>query len=445
MHENAQLKSNSFFRILFCTFIRCFSLHTLLIIQFLKIKQILMKVLKIIAGAIAVLFLIVFMVGVFVPKIDYTNEVEINKPLKESWAVFNDENKVNDWVMGIKSTELIKGEKGKTGAITKMNMEQDGRAFELMEEILEMKKEEKYAAKYYNEMMLQTAEVNFKSKGENATVISVNSEVAGKGMLNKLVFAFMGGAVKKTSDEMYDRLKTLIENNTTDYFSMSPAADTTEAMNEPVPEDRIENNNNVSENTVEASTASAAATENTSASNEGGNAFSKMSLEEMKMVAEINFVRTRPKEYVKHIEAFKKEKIAQNRMDWAATCDELIKELNNMPPVSKLEPSNCVYEAAKKHGIEQKATNSIDHEGKNGSLPWDRVRQTCPDMATGGENLVSGSRDIRNSVILLLVDHGISSRGHRKTMLDKDWKYVACYNLGEFGPYPKYWIQNFGR
>ncbi len=402
-----------------------------------------MKVLKIIAGAIATLFIIYLLIGVFVPTVNYTTEVEVNKPLKESWAVFKDESKVNDWVTGIKSMELIEGTKGTVGAKTKMNMEQDGQPFELIEEIMEIKEEEKYAVKFDNEMMSQKVDINFKTKDENTTIISVNSEVGGKGMLVKPMFAFMKGSIKKVSDDMYGRLKDLIENNITDYFPTSTPMDETGLNNEPQSENVSGNNSNDDNSVNENNTTTPVLNPSISS---GGNAeFSKMSLEEMKMVAEINFVRSRPKEYIKHIEAFKKEQIAQNRMDWATTCDELIKELKSMAPVSTLEPSNCVYEAAKKHGMEQKKTNSIDHEGNNGSLPWDRIKQACPDMATGGENLVSGSKDIRNSVILLLVDHGISNRGHRRTMLDKDWKYVACYNLGKFGPYPKYWIQNFGR
>ena len=376
-----------------------------------------MKILKIIAGAIAAIFIVYLLIGVFVPTVNYTTEVEVNKSLKESWGVFSDESKVNDWVTGITSMELLEGTKGTVGAKTKLNMEQNGEPFDLIEEILEVKKEEKCAIKYDNEMMTQNVDINFSAKDENTTVIKVNSTVEGKGMMVKPMFAFMKGSIKKVSDGMYGRLKELIENNTTDYFQMESAIDTTEAINEPVPETESENNSNnedgISETSapVPVSNPSTTTTTTTATPTEENPSFSKMSSEEMKMVAEINFVRTRPKEYAKHIEAFKREQVAQNRMDWAATCDELIKELKSMPPVSKLEPSNCVYEAAKKHGIEQKTTNSIDHKGKNGSLPWDRVKQACPDMATGGENLVSGSRDIRNSVILLLVDHGISNRG----------------------------------
>ena len=52
--------------------------------------------------------------------------------------------------------------------------------------------------------------------------------------------------------------------------------------------------------------------------------------------------------------------------------------------------------------------------------------------------------EVRESVIILLIDEGIPNRGHRMTLLKPEWKYVACYKIGTVGSFPNYWVQKFG-
>ena len=170
-----------------------------------------------------------------------------------------------------------------------------------------------------------------------------------------------------------------------------------------------------------------------------------MTAEEIEMVNEINLVRSNPTGYIKYIEAYKEGVAAGREFGSVATCDELIAELKKTPPLSVLQPTECIYNAAKKHGDDQRPTGSTDHVGTDGSYPWDRVRRECPNMSDGNENLVGGPSSVRKSVILLLVDDGISNRGHRRTLLKKDWKYVACYKIGQVGRMPNSWVQKFGK
>ena len=170
-----------------------------------------------------------------------------------------------------------------------------------------------------------------------------------------------------------------------------------------------------------------------------------MTNEELSMLEEINLVRSNPPAYVKYVEEYK-EDIRSGRSFGSSieVCDELIAELRNTPPLSILQPLSCIYEAAKKHGMDQKQRGSTGHNGTDGSWPWDRVKRECTELTDGNENLVGGPSSVREAVLLLLVDDGIPSRGHRKTMLNKDWKYGACYKIGQVGFMPNCWVQKFG-
>lgn len=174
-------------------------------------------------------------------------------------------------------------------------------------------------------------------------------------------------------------------------------------------------------------------------------AASYMSSEELSMLDEINLMRSNPSGYIPYIEQYKKDIISGKSFGSSiAVCNELIAELRRTPVLSVLKPAPCIYNAAKKHGLDQKNRGSTGHDGSDGSWPWDRVKRECAQMTDGNENLVGGPADVREAVILLLVDDGIPSRGHRKTLLNKDWVYGATYKIGKVGFMPNCWVQKFG-
>ena len=168
-----------------------------------------------------------------------------------------------------------------------------------------------------------------------------------------------------------------------------------------------------------------------------------MKSEELSMIDEINLVRGNPAGYIPYIEEYIRKIERGEGFGSVATCQELIRELRNTPTLSILEPTECLYQAARNHGEDQRPTGSTDHVGTDGSYPWDRVLKSCPHLTDGNENLVGGPSSVREAVILLLVDDGIPNRGHRRTMLNKDWKYVACYKIGQVGQMPNSWVQKY--
>jgi len=170
-----------------------------------------------------------------------------------------------------------------------------------------------------------------------------------------------------------------------------------------------------------------------------------MSADELAMLDEINLMRSNPAGYIAYVEQYRRD-IQSGRTFGSSlpVIDELIAELRRTPALSILEPAPCIYEAARKHGLDQKSRGYTGHDGSDGSWPWERVKSECSQMSDGNENLVGGLADVRESVILLLVDDGISSRGHRKTLLEPKWRYGATYKIGKVGHMPNCWVQKFG-
>jgi LysM repeat protein len=170
-----------------------------------------------------------------------------------------------------------------------------------------------------------------------------------------------------------------------------------------------------------------------------------MTPDEMKMVEEINAIRRNPAGYIVQVEQYIKTLEKQgNNQSAISAARELITELFGTPVLTTLQPMECIYSAGKKYGIEQRKRGAAEHQGLDGSMPWDRIMKACPSLKDGNENLVGGPADIRESVMLLLVDDGIDSRGHRRTILQPNWKYIACHKMGQVGAMPNYWVQQFG-
>lgn len=177
-----------------------------------------------------------------------------------------------------------------------------------------------------------------------------------------------------------------------------------------------------------------------------------MSVREKQMIDEINLLRSNPKNYIQYVEEYiqymEKEVLNSSSMssfyqEEIETAYELINELKRSTPLSILEPHRGVYRTAKSHGEYLFAKNIFGHAGPKNSMPWDRILAESSDLKDGNENLVGGPNDVRQSVLVLLVDTGVKDRGHRKTLLDPSWDYIACYEIGEIDGMPNCWVQNF--
>ncbi len=117
--------------------------------------------------------------------------------------------------------------------------------------------------------------------------------------------------------------------------------------------------------------------------------------------------------------------------------------LLQLKPLQLLQPDRGIYTACKKHAADQVPTGTINHQGTNGSWPWERIKADSPGMADGNENLACGTSVARAVVLQLLIDAGISNYGHRYNMLQPQWTHAACYMVKENIGGCRWWIQNF--
>jgi len=107
---------------------------------------------------------------------------------------------------------------------------------------------------------------------------------------------------------------------------------------------------------------------------------------------------------------------------------EAIRVLRQTRPLPALRPVEGMMIAARDHVNDQAPRGLMNHRGTDGSQAWDRVSRYGDWKSKISENMTFGPATPHDVVAALLIDDGITDRGHRKNLLDPDVKVIgiAC-------------------
>lgn len=117
-----------------------------------------------------------------------------------------------------------------------------------------------------------------------------------------------------------------------------------------------------------------------------------------------------------------------------AAAEDCLRALLACPPLPMLEVREGLCRAAEDHLREQSASGATGHAGADGSSLDSRVSRYGQWQGCIGENLDYGNAEPRRIVLALLIDDGLSQRGHRANILHADFHCVGV----ALGPHPQY-------
>lgn len=180
-----------------------------------------MRFLKFLLLLIVGLIILALTLGLVKKSVSYGHEISVDKPVAEAWEVMKDESKFSQWLEGYKSIELLSGEQDAIGSTYKVIVNPgDGQPdFEMIQTLVAMKEHEMVELHYSSEMMDFEQITSFSENG-GKTSVKTASEVKGKGLIMRSMFAMMEmltGSFTKQEAKNVEALKKLINENTTVY------------------------------------------------------------------------------------------------------------------------------------------------------------------------------------------------------------------------------------
>ena len=154
------------------------------------------------------------------------------------------------------------------------------------------------------------------------------------------------------------------------------------------------------------------------------------------VVAEINYVRTRPQEYAlkrltprlknyKGLDYYLNPKLAVVTKEGVTACKECIEVLKKQKPLPPLTMDYVLCKAASAHMKDQSKSGQIGHQGRDGSHSKDRIKKAGFDGGITGENISYGATTAIDIVANLMIDDGVPDRGHRDNLLDTDFEKIG--------------------
>ncbi|QQD18985.1 CAP domain-containing protein [Spongiibacter nanhainus] len=109
---------------------------------------------------------------------------------------------------------------------------------------------------------------------------------------------------------------------------------------------------------------------------------------------------------------------------------EAIKDLSAAPPVGLLMPSKGLAMAARDHARDKARHGGMSHTDSRGRELDTRVEQYGYWYKRIAENISYGRDAAVDNIVGLLIDDGVPSRGHRKSLITADFKKVGVAMAG---------------
>jgi uncharacterized protein YndB with AHSA1/START domain len=169
-----------------------------------------MRILKFILKLLGLLLIVFLLTGLFIKKVDYIVEIEVDKSLEETWTLFNDHTVMDQWVKGVKSFDPIDTTSAMVGNTYKMIVEDNGREIEMIETITAWEPNTRIVMEFDAGDMHKVNDIRFASK-DGKTIITNDASCRGTTYFTKCMFPYFKGMFRNIDKEMFEDFKKMVE------------------------------------------------------------------------------------------------------------------------------------------------------------------------------------------------------------------------------------------
>ena len=143
----------------------------------------------------------------------YSGSIDINKSRDVVTQLFADPDSRKEYQDGYVRTELISGEQGQVGAVSKLYYKYGKRDMELTETVTSNNLPHSFAATYHHTHMDNTMNCSFIELGPNKTRYEYEFEYTRiSWLLPKLMAILFPGMYRKQGEKWMQQFKTFVEN-----------------------------------------------------------------------------------------------------------------------------------------------------------------------------------------------------------------------------------------
>lgn len=142
---------------------------------------------------------------------NYTVEIEIDKPLDEVIKLFDNTKNMFKWMEGLQSFEPVSGTPGELGAKSELKFDMNGRKIDMIETITKRNLPDEFAATYEAEGVFNIVSNKFISEGMDTTRWISENEFQFTSLPMKIFGFFMPGMFRKQSLKYLENFKKFAE------------------------------------------------------------------------------------------------------------------------------------------------------------------------------------------------------------------------------------------
>lgn len=169
-----------------------------------------MKTVKVIVIFLVIVSVVFFGTGLVIKDSSYSIEITVDKPLKETFAKFNDMSTIKEWIPEYTSVETISQKPEVTGSIYNIIVDNQGQKVTIEEKILAYIENEKVTLFFNREGVIETDDYAFKSDGSKTT-ITLNSNYQAKSYILGCVLPYFKGTFKGVDQKYLENFKAFAE------------------------------------------------------------------------------------------------------------------------------------------------------------------------------------------------------------------------------------------
>lgn len=140
----------------------------------------------------------------------YTTTIDIEKPLPEVVALFDNPDHYAEWMNGFEGIEYVEGAPGQVGTKANLVFTVKKRTMKMSEVVMVRNLPEEYTVAYEANGVYNTVKNSFVALDENTTRYTTEHEFTFSGMMRIIAF-LMPGAFKKQSLRYMTDFKTFVE------------------------------------------------------------------------------------------------------------------------------------------------------------------------------------------------------------------------------------------